>query len=376
MRIAWFRPDSNSADVLAPVIEGLRATHDVRVVDARAAHDFVWQAAQGAFDLCVYELDDSFAHQYIWPYLLHYPGVVVLRTSALHKWRAISLVHQHRDADRDAEMVFADGAGRNDPPWPLLRGAWSTWRVPVLASRLAVVADDALASSIREACPAARVVVTPTGVPDPGAGPAPSSPQTGMAVWLSPGAAPRTFDAALARAHQAGAATIRKASGDLQTADLVVATQWPTFGRPLTDALSGFAAARAVIVAETATTAQWPSLDPQTWQPRSVPVGLGDAEAPIAVSIDPRDEEHSLLLAFVRLADDAALRASLGRAARAWWEQHATVPRAVDAWNALLDEARTLTAPPRPAGWPAHLDADGSGLTTSILEEFGLGLRA
>ncbi len=89
MRLAWFRPDTApDADDLAAVIDGLRETHDVHVVDARAAHDFVWQAAQGIFDLCVYELDDTPAHQYIWPYLLHYPGVLALRTSRLHDGRA------------------------------------------------------------------------------------------------------------------------------------------------------------------------------------------------------------------------------------------------------------------------------------------------
>ena len=159
MRVAWFRPD------LIPdrVIHALRETHIVHIVDCSAAHDFVWQAAQGAFDLCVYELDDSAAHQYIWPYLLHYPGVVVLRTSSLHHGRALSLVHQRRDADRDAEMAFADGAGRTDARWRLLRGSWSTWRVPVLASRLTVVADHALASDIRETCSSANVVVIPPG---------------------------------------------------------------------------------------------------------------------------------------------------------------------------------------------------------------------
>jgi hypothetical protein len=248
--------------------------------------------------------------------------------------------------------------------------------VPVLASRLTVVADEALASSIRETCPAARVVVTPAGVRDPEAGPAPSGHRTGMSVRLSERVSPRTFDAALFRAHQAGAAPIRVVSGELNAADVVVAMQWPTFGRPLTDALSGLAAGRAVIVAETASTAHWPCLDPQTWQPRSPSIGVGSTEAPIAVSIDPRDEEHSLMLALTRLANDAALRASLSGAARTWWEQHATVAHAVEAWKGLLDDARTRPAPPRPAGWPAHLDADGSGTTTAILEQFGLGLRA
>ena len=139
MRLAWFRPDTGHVAISTPSSTACATTHDVQLVDARAAHDFVWQAAQGAFDLCVYELDDSAAHQYIWPYLLHYPGVLALRTVSLHDGRATALVHQHRDAHRDAEMAFADGAGRTDPPWPLLRGSWSTWRVPVLASRVTAV---------------------------------------------------------------------------------------------------------------------------------------------------------------------------------------------------------------------------------------------
>ena len=372
MRLAWFRPDSgpSSGDDLAAVIDGLRATHEIHVIGAHAAHDFVWQAAQGAFDLCVYELDDTPGHQYVWPYLLHYAGVVVLRTSSLHRGRALSLVHQHRDADRDAEMAFADGAGRTDAPWALLRGSWSTWRVPVLASRLTVVSDEALGVSSRESCPGARVVVTPNGVPDPEAGPVPSPHAGGVRVQAIGQVSSKTSQAALRRAQEAAAAPISPA-GDLQTADVVIATEWPTFGRPLTGAVSALAAGRAVIVADTASTAQWPSLDPQTWQRRGISVTPGDAPPPIAVSIDPRDEEHSLVLALVRLANDPALRASLGQAARAWWKQHATVPHAVAAWRALLDEARTLAAPPRPAGWPAHLDADGSGPAASILEQFG-----
>ena len=371
MRIAWFRPDTAPDTVIA----GLRETHAVRIVDAGAAHDFVWQAAQGAFDLCVYELDDSPEHQYFWPYLLHYPGVVVLRTSSLHQGRALSLVHQRRDADRDAEMAFADGAGRTDAPWPLLRGSWSTWRVPVLASRLTVVSDDALASSIREACPGARIALTPTGVPDSKAGAAPSLPGNGIRVQVSPRVSPRTFNAALLRARHAGAAPIALVDGDVQGADVVIDMQWPTFGRPLTAALSGFAAGRAVIVAETAGTARWPSLDPQTWQPRALSIGTGDTKAPIAISVDPRDEEHSLMLALVRLANDAALRSELGSAARAWWAQHATIAHAVAAWRALLDEAIARPAPARPPGWPPHLDADASGTMTAVLEQFGLGFR-
>ncbi len=383
MRIAWFRPDTTGSDDLSAVVDGLRDAHDIALVPRSAAHDFVWQAAQEMFDLCVYELDDTLSHQYIWPYLLHYPGVLALRTSRLHGSRALSLAHQHRDADREAEMAFADGQARNDAPWPLVRGAWSTWRIPVLASRVTAVADDALAAAVAEACPGARVVVTPAGVPDPLETAPAASSRSGalMRVLVCDGASARVVERAAARAREAGAGLelVRGGCGDvseLLAADVIVATQWPTLGRPLLAALGGAAAGKAVIVAETASTARWPALDPQTWQPRGVAATPAVTEPSIAVSIDPRDEEHSLMLALVRLANDPALRASLGRAARAWWQEHATVARAVDAWRGVLNEAAGLQPPPRPAGWPAHLDDDASGLAASILDQFGLGLKA
>ena len=381
MRLAWFRPGAApDGDDLTAVIDGLRQTHDVRTVDAAAAHDFVWQSAQGIYDLCVYELDDTPSHQYIWPYLLHYPGVLALRTSRLHDGRATALAHQRRDTDREAEMAFADGAARSDAPWPLVRGTWSTWRIPVLASRLTAVGDDALATAIRESCPGARVVVTPTGAPGPvaTAAVAPQAAGGAMRVLVAAGVPARTVGGAAERAREAGAALeiVHAARGDADAsalADVIVATRWPTFGRPLTAALWGFAAGKPVIVAETASTARWAALDPQTWQPRSIAAGPGTAGPPIAISIDPRDEEHSLMLALVRLAGDEALRAALGGAARAWWEGNATVPHAVAAWRELLAEAKTLPPPPRPASWPAHLDADGGALAAKILDEFDVG---
>ena len=380
MRIAWLRPDNAAPSDLDAVIHGLRETHDVSTIGSAAAHDFVWQTAQGAFDLGVYELDDSAAHQYIWPYLLHYPGVLVLRTVSLHDGRARALVHQHRDADRDAEVAFADGVGRTDPPWPIVRGSWSTWRVPVLASRITVVADDALAVAIERGCPGARVARVPVGVADP-RGSAAGDVRPQLRVLVYDDGTPGAVERAAARAREAGAQLelSRAESVDatsVRDADVIVATRWPSLGRPLLAALTGAAAGKAVVVAETESTAAWPALDPQTWQPRALATGVAPPQKPMAISIDPRDEEHSLVLALTRLAGDAALRSSLGDAARAWWAQHATVAHAVSAWQALLEEAVTLPVPPRPPGWPAHLDADGSELAQEILEEFGLWLEA
>ena len=386
MRIAWFRPDADKAGDLEPILAALRETHDIHLVGARAAHDFVWQAAQHAFDLSVYELDDSAAHQYIWPYLLHYPGVLALRTVALHDGRARALLHQRRDTDRDAEMAFTDGRGRVDPPWPLLRGSWSTWRVPVLASRVTAVTDAALAAAIARDCPGARVTCVPAGVSDPrhGATTSQRPANSPLRVLACEDGSPGAVERAAARARAAGAHVdvVRAATADPQSvlaADVVVATRWPSLGRPLRAALLGAAAGRTVVVAETESTANWPALDPQTWQPRALATGVAAPDAPVAISIDPRDEEHSLVVALTRVAGDPALRASLGAAAREWWARHATVAHAVEAWRTLIDEARTLPPPARPAGWPAHLDDDASGLAKAILQAFGiagLGLRA
>ena len=155
---------------------------------------------------------------------------------------------------------------------------------------------------------------------------------------------------------------------DAASADVVVAVRWPLHGAPLVSAFLAMAAARPVIVAETSTTAAWPALDPQTWRARDA----GRGAPPIVVSIDPRDEEHSLVLALRRLATDATLRADLGSAARAWWANHATLDHAVASWQAVLEDALLLPTPPRPEGWPPHLEADGSLLARNVLADSGV----
>ena len=122
---------------------------------------------------------------------------------------------------------------------------------------------------------------------------------------------------ALARARTAGAAA--EAAGDgtldgaLRDADVIVSLSWPARAEARADALAAMAARKPVIVLETSHTADWPALDPQTWGPRGL-----SRDAPIMVSLDPRDEEHSLVLAIHRLSNDANLRARLVAAADRW----------------------------------------------------------
>jgi hypothetical protein len=274
MTLAWFRaapPDAmDPHDDTAALIDALRMTYDIDVVTAADAHDFVWRNFRARYDVCVYEPGDEVDGAFIWPYLVHNPGVLVLRTLAHRVSRAI------------------------------------------LASRLVVVPHASSAQTLQDLYPEARIRDAPIGIREP-------QPSAGH---------------------------------------IVVDLQWSSTSMPR--ALAGLAAGKAVVVLETEATADWPALNPQTWRPRGSP----DA-APIVVSLDPRDEQHSLMLAMTRLETDKALREDLGAAAREWWASHATVEHAVAAWKPILQEAMTLPA-------PAVAAKDGTERARDILAAFGV----
>jgi hypothetical protein len=187
------------------------------------------------------------------------------------------------------------------------------------------------------------------------------------------------IERAFQRARDTGAA-IELMTGEsperiLLECDLVIALMWPAADSPATAALAAMAAGKTVVTYDLEVTADWPALDPQTWRPRGLTITGSSAETPIAVTIDPRDEEHSLMLAMRRLAADAPLRERVGHAARAWWQRHATPGHAAAAWNQILEEAASLAPPPQPPDWPAHLGDDGTRLAEGILAEFGIRTR-
>jgi hypothetical protein len=93
---------------------------------------------------------------------------------------------------------------------------------------------------------------------------------------------------------------------------------------------------------------------------------------PVCVSVDIMDEDHSLRLAMRRLATDAALRARLGAAARAWWtREHAPAVMLAD-YRRAIEDARARPAPRPPAGLPPHLRDDGDARLRTLLEPFGV----
>lgn len=332
MRIAWFRADVADAidplDDTAPLVDELRGAHAIDVIVEKSAHDFVWQHFLRPWDLCVYELDHSRAHEYVWAYLINYPGLVWLRNT--------DVAHL---------------------------------RVPLFASRCVVTSTDAGAELLRARYPEIHVRTATPGIaavaaPNGHAGP------VRFAVFDERPRDPAVINRAVQRARDAGATfeVLQPGPGVVTACDVVIAPGWPPSHQTSTAVIAGMAAGKAVVTMEMDADADWPAIDPQTWRPR----GMAVSDAPIAVTIDPRDEEHSLVLAIRRLSSDAPLRARLGEAAHAWWKTHATPAHAAAAWNQILEEAVRLAPPPRPDDWPKAFAQDGTELARGILSELDL----
>ena len=111
------------AEYSAEVVGALRADHDVDVfVDepvarawrdrpgerVRSAHEFVWRHARGPYDLTIYQLGNSSAHDYEWAYLFRYPGLAVLHDAHLHHARAAMLLRLTRSDDYRREFAAAE----------------------------------------------------------------------------------------------------------------------------------------------------------------------------------------------------------------------------------------------------------------------------
>lgn len=358
MRLAWFAADASSAvrplDDTPSLLAELALRHEITRYDERGAPDFVWQHRRSPFDVCVYELSDSAASAFVWPYLLHYPGVLRLRSTNLQRSRAGMLHLTHRLNDSAVEAAFA---------------GFDALRIPLLASRVVVVGDAYAAGLLEADHPETRIRHAPSAVVARSGDAAPGRDVPRFAV-----SAPMTASLvgrAAQRARETGCIVELVDAADLATpgdCDAVIALEWPPAPQLPLAAMMAMAAARPAIVYETTVTAAWPTLDPQTWQPR----GLSGIAAPIAISINPLDEEHSLMLAIRRLATDASLRGRLGRAGEHWWRANATPAHAAAAWESILAEAATASVPPRPVDWPQHLNADGTERARQLLGELGV----
>jgi hypothetical protein len=141
--------------------------------------------------------------------------------------------------------------------------------------------------------------------------------------------------------------------------------RWPTSRETSASWLRCLAAGKPTISTDLIHIVDVPTLDPRNW---SVLAGLS---APVGVSIDLLDEDHSLKLAIRRLATDERLRVLLGSNARALWSERFRLEVMVEGYQRVIGQL--LEAPLRRAdgaqALPLHLRASGAEHAESLVRE-------
>ena len=391
-----------------------------------SAHDFVWKHLDRPYDLTVYELGDLPPYAFVWPYLVRYPGLVALHDGRLHDSRGGSLLRQVRVDDYRAEFGYNHPEASSDLPRlahaELLGSACELWpmrRVVVESSRLLLAPSPWIADDLRQEASHDRVYVLEPGVRAPVYTENADARdvaervrqrygfRTEDVVFTAIGSTPgrsrvRPILSAFAQLDDAehkarlllvgddpgatgtpegvtrtGALDDQAVADHLAASDVCLSLQWPDRSDGVRSWLTAMAAGKPTVVADCAHLVDIPSLDPRDWKPRGIasptPTSAKPERDPVCVTIDMVDEEHSLRLAFRRLAKDARLRATLGGNAKTLWATRFSADRIVNDIDAAVTRALAvpLEAVSRP-GFPPHLLADGSNDVRSGLESLGL----
>jgi glycosyltransferase involved in cell wall biosynthesis len=423
LRLAWFSPfppaRSGVAAYSAEILPLLEREFAIDRVPESAAHDFVWRHRRRPYDLVVYQLGNAPFHDYMWPYLVRYPGLVVLHDARLHHARARQLLSRQRFDDYRHEFWFDHPDTRREVVeyaieglggpiyyfWPMLRVVMHSARS--IAVHNARVADGLSAEygaagveTIRMGVPTlpqdarGRAAVRRTlGLPDDaivfavfGKLTAEKRLGTILQAWTALQArgagSGGTFlllvgdrgeyaglDAELARsrlAHRvcvAGHVADADIGAHLAAADVCLCLRWPTAQESSAAWLRCLAAGRATVISDLAHLADVPALEPRGWRCTPGPA------APVAVRIDLLDEVPALEQALGRLADDESLRRSLGAAGRAWWASHHTLEIMAADYRRVIRQAAARPAPAA-ASLPPHLTNDYTGLVREIADRF------
>ncbi len=442
-RLAWFSPTpptrSGISAYSAEILPLLGPTYAIDVfVEERAldesavaalegaegvfpAREFVPRHARAAYDLTVYQLGNARCHDYMWPYLLRYRGLVVLHDLALHHSRAMALLQRGRKDDYRAEFRWSHPDARPEIAEAAVAGLpgvvyylWPMTRVALAAGRLVAVHNAALAAALAAESPTTPVRSLRMGVRDVAVPAPPRTPDHELVLACYGLVTPekripqvlRAFATVAPRAatlllvgdtvpHYDVAADIAAlgltdrvtVTGFVQDADLdqwitradiCLCLRWPTARETSASWLRCLAAAKPTVVTDLLQTVTVPTLDPRTWALAHASEDGAAASTPpterdaVAVSIDILDEDHSLGLALRRLTTDPALRDRLGGEARAWWSAHHQLACMAEDYRQILDEALSRPVPAPPPDWPAHLVADGRALARRIAGEFGV----
>jgi glycosyltransferase involved in cell wall biosynthesis len=445
-RLAWFTPlpptKSGIAQYNRELLPHLSDSHHIDVfVDGRAslfaspdarvrlfdAHDFLWKHHREPYDLIVYQLGNATCHDYMWSYLVRFPGLVVLHDGQLHHARGRMLLQRwipkqeeyrqefwfnHPDVNPDLAQLGAAGLlGSLTYLLPMLR-------IVVETSRRVLVHNTWLAEQIRAAHPDAIVDVVEMGVPEPvlrrGARArirarhhisdeavvftafgkvtpekrvreamraiAAIAPAVPRAHLLIAGENVEYYDMraeaeALGigeRVTLAGYVPDEEIDDCLDASDVCLCMRWPTSRETSASWMRCVAAGKPTISTDLVHTTDVSTLDPRDW---SILAGLKAGTAsdakPVGVSIDILDEDHSLKLAIRRLASDEKLRATLAGNARALWTERFGLEQMVAGYQAAMTEAMKSTGPSPAifAALPEHLRSTGEEYAESLVRE-------
>lgn len=390
------------------------------------AHDFPPRHLARAYDLVIYQLGNATCHEFMWPYLMRYPGLVVLHDGQLHHARAHALLRRGRKLDYIAEFRDAHPDAPEDLAQFVIGGLqgpvyymWPLVSAVVRAARTVAVHNPRLADELREAFPEGSIETIRMGVADV----PPVTEQTArtaggplrfaaFGLVTQEKRIPQALRALAAVSKIAPDARLRLVGGTtdhydvraeaaalgvadrvditgyvadedlpryLAEADVCICLRWPTARETSASWLRCLAAGKPTIVTDLTHLVDVPTLDPRTWtllHARADAASVGQPPAvadAVAASIDILDEDHSLELAMRRLALDAPLRERLGRAARRYWEATATLPLMLDDYTRVLANAAARPAPdPARLGLPAHLLEDHASHGRRIAAEIGV----
>ena len=444
-RLAWFTPvslsppglPSHSADMIAQLqkryaidlfVEPASVLLDGGQSRTFSAHDFVWKQVREPYDLTVFELADSRAHDFVWPYLIRYPGLVVLHDESLHRSRSRALVTDNRDDDYDAEFRYNHPEANPDIPKlgcdDLLAAAADLWpmrRAVIESSRLLVVDSVWGAGTLLEESPHDRIMVVERGVSEMrlrleareeirgrhripndavvfasfgDVSPQRRTQQTLEAMsalaednlyFLSCENPVAGYDAMVhARALEVDdhvrlveGVRVNDVPDYVSVADVCVCLQWPERHHAFDIWLRCISAGRPTVVTDLADRVDVPSLDPRDWHVRQATSressGSRAVGGPACVGVDIVDEEHSLRLAMRRLARDPALRTRIGEGARQLWESRFRLERFVDDFERAITKALDVPlSGVKRENLPAHLTADGSDRLKMLLAPFAV----
>jgi glycosyltransferase involved in cell wall biosynthesis len=421
MRLAWFSPlpparsgiAAYNAALLARLdrdflidrfVDGLgRTPPGPRVFDA---HDFVWKQRREPYDLVVYQLGNSPAHDYMWAYLAPYPGLVVVHDPTLHHARARQLLSSGRPDDYRREFQYDHPSARPEFAEYVVQGLggtiyylYSMLRVPMRSARLVAVHNPRVAADLREAFPGVAIDAIHLGTPPldtsaalrarvrgtlgmPDActlyaafGKITDAKRIGAILSafsaLVRDPAPGSIDARLLLAGDAsdypsldrevdatgvadrifvtGYVEDDNVGGYLAAADACLCLRWPTALETSGSWLQCLAAGRPTVISDLA--------------------HLVDIPPTVALRVDMLDEDASLLRAMRQLATDTELRSTIGRAGHAYWAEHHTLDVMAADYRRIIAQA---AARPMPAATdlPSHFLEDYSGLARGIMKQF------